>query len=89
MESGAPGTPPGCAPERSRVVPRPNTSPQTVARPRSASDGKGLTRIEHLLPGTYTLTVRAVGYRTAEQQVTVLDADETRVKIVLERVDDK
>jgi hypothetical protein len=56
---------------------------------QSASDGKGLTRLEHLLPGTYTLTVRAAGYRTAEQQVTVLDADETRVKVVLERVEDE
>jgi len=55
----------------------------------NASNSKGLTRIEHLLPGTYTLTVRAAGYRTAEQQVTVLDADETRVKIVLERLPDE
>jgi hypothetical protein len=54
-----------------------------------ASDGHGLARIEHLVPGTYTLTVRAAGYRPAEQQVEVLDADETRVKIVLERVPDE
>lgn len=52
----------------------------------NASDGKGVTRVEHLLPGSYTLTVRAAGYRTAEQQVEVLDAGETRVKVVLERV---
>jgi len=56
---------------------------------QSASDGKGLTRLEHLLPGTYTLTVRAAGYRTAEQQVEVLDADETRVKVVLEHAEDE
>ncbi len=55
----------------------------------SASDGHGITRIEHLLPGTYTLTVRAAGYETAEQQVEVLDADETRVKVVLQRLQDE
>ncbi|MBN1917274.1 MAG: carboxypeptidase regulatory-like domain-containing protein [Verrucomicrobia bacterium] len=56
---------------------------------RSASDGKGLTRIEHLLPGTYTLTVRAAGYGSVEQQVEGLDADETRVKVILDRVEDE
>jgi hypothetical protein len=55
----------------------------------SASDGKGVTRIEHLLPGTYTLTIRAAGYTAAEQQVDVLDTDETRVKVVLERLHDE
>jgi len=35
------------------------------------------------------LTVQAAGYRTAEQQVEVLDADETRVKVVLERLQDE
>ena len=51
-----------------------------------ASDGQGITRIEHLLPGSYTLTVQAAGCRTTEQQVEVLDAEETGVKVVLERV---
>ena len=53
---------------------------------QSASDGQGVTRIEHLLPGTYSLTVEAAGYKSAKQSVEIREGAAVEIEVRLERL---
>lgn len=50
----------------------------------AAADAEGFYRIEDLPPRTYTVSASAVGYRTAEQQVTISSGKHVRLDFELE-----